>query len=89
MEHISKTLPPIMQRVFDDFIKTQQMEAPEVSRCDGEPAEVNGEHFTLECHEGMVASYEVPASWGSGGGSPAYTVERECRTCGGTGGVVD
>ena len=89
MEHISKTLHPIMQKVFDDFIETQRMAHPEVSRCHGEPAEVNGEHFTLECHDGMVVSHEVPASWGSGGGSPAYTVERECQTCEGTGWVVD
>tara|TARA_R100001163_G_scaffold43706_1_gene32980 strand:+ start:988 stop:1209 length:222 start_codon:yes stop_codon:yes gene_type:complete len=57
--------------------------------CHGEQVEVAGESFTLECYEGMVASEEVPAFWGSGGGCDAYTIMRECGTCEGTGYVFE
>ena len=86
MEHISKTLHPIMQQIFDDFIKIQKMQSPDVSPCPGEDVEIRREEWTtLECVDGEVISESVPDTWDS----PGYDVMRECKTCGGDGFVID
>ena len=86
MEHISKTLHPIMQQIFDDFIKIQKMQTPDVSPCPGENVQVGRDEWVmLDCTDGEVLSHSVPDTWES----PGYDVMRDCETCGGDGFVVD
>ena len=86
MEHISKTLHPIMQQIFDDFIKIQKMQTPDVSPCPGENVQVGRDEWAmLDCTDGEVLSHSVPDTWEA----PGYDVMRDCKTCGGDGFVVD
>ncbi len=86
MKHISKTLDPIMQQIFDDFIKIQKMQSPDVSPCPGENVQVGRDEWAmLECTDGEVLSHSVPDTWEA----PGYDVMRDCKTCGGDGFIVD